>query len=717
MQPVRIGNDEVALGQRIGQGGEGEVFIVAGRDGHVVKLYKVALRASRERKVRAMVAKALAGHTDLVSFPVEIVTDRSGLFVGFSMRLVADHRPLHQLYGPKSRKQMFPAADYRFLVHAALNVARAVATVHQTGCVIGDLNHSGVLVSGSATVALIDADSFQFGPHPCIVGVPDYTPPELHGTSLASVVRTREHDHFGLAVAIFHLLMMGRHPYSGIHEGEDVGLGEAISRNLFAFSTARRTGMRPPPGSPILADLPRQVAEGFEAAFGLDPGLRPDAASWVSMLKAMATGLNQCAKVRTHFYASAADRCTWCRIAGTGVDMFPQASVFAGAPIYVGSAGLLDVEKAAAILAAIGPGATLAVPPGWSGTITSPSAKVAQARQQQLNTRLLGALILAAAGGGAFGFPDIAIVWIGLAIFGLLKLLGATVDAEPLRCVYVQADRRAHDAAAAWLRRSGADEFKSVRTEVEEWIAEYRALDATLTREMMKLKSGREARQRAAFLDRHRIRTASIAAIGPSKTSTLASFGIETAADITKRAVMAVPGFGEALTTKLLAWRAQHETKFRYDPRPNAADVQAEADLKARSNGTRARLAADIRAGIATLQAGEARLRSQALAPDPILTKALQDRAQAEHDLLSLGLPVPPSAKVIGAALQTSSQTRAAAVVGLATTPASYSNATSHPSCPKCGSAMRRRTARRGGRAGRQFWGCSRYPDCRGTRN
>ena len=38
------------------------------------------------------------------------------------------------------------------------------------------------------------------------------------------------------------------------------------------------------------------------------------------------------------------------------------------------------------------------------------------------------------------------------------------------------------------------------------------------------------------------------------------------------------------------------------------------------------------------------------------------------------------------------------------------------PSCPNCGKPMIRRTARRGANAGSQFWGCSAYPACRGTR-
>jgi len=35
--------------------------------------------------------------------------------------------------------------------------------------------------------------------------------------------------------------------------------------------------------------------------------------------------------------------------------------------------------------------------------------------------------------------------------------------------------------------------------------------------------------------------------------------------------------------------------------------------------------------------------------------------------------------------------------------------------CPKCGSKMLLKTARRGGNAGNQFFGCSRYPACKGT--
>ena len=37
------------------------------------------------------------------------------------------------------------------------------------------------------------------------------------------------------------------------------------------------------------------------------------------------------------------------------------------------------------------------------------------------------------------------------------------------------------------------------------------------------------------------------------------------------------------------------------------------------------------------------------------------------------------------------------------------------PDCPICGREMTRRTARRGRRAGADFWGCSAYPECKAT--
>ena len=37
------------------------------------------------------------------------------------------------------------------------------------------------------------------------------------------------------------------------------------------------------------------------------------------------------------------------------------------------------------------------------------------------------------------------------------------------------------------------------------------------------------------------------------------------------------------------------------------------------------------------------------------------------------------------------------------------------PRCPRCGSAMAKRVAKRGSNAGSYFWGCAMYPSCKGA--
>jgi DNA-binding helix-hairpin-helix protein with protein kinase domain len=715
MQSVNIAGKAHVLGKRIGKGGEGQVYALESVPDGAVKIYKESLRGRREPKVRAMINGALAATTDLVAFPAQIVTDLKGSFTGFMMRLVTGYQPMHELYSPKSRKLHYPKADFRFLIRAALNVARAVGKVHQTGCVIGDFNHSGVLVARDATVALIDADSFQFTingrSYPCVVGVPDFTPPELHGVDLATVTRTKAHDHFGLGVAIFQLLAMGKHPYAGRFAGADLTMSEAIAQNRFAFSLSRSAETRtiPPPGSIALNDLPAPIAQAFEAAFGLSPAARPDAAIWVSLLKDLEAGLSHCATIKTHYYPSAAGKCVWCRLAvQTGVDMFPDL-LFGDIP--TGTGGPFDVEQIWAQVRAVSLPRPDDILPKWTGTLGVHSATVAEAKRALVGRKVMGVVALIAAVMGFVVAAPLAVVWLGLGGFGLFKLFAGTVEQEPFRKAYADADQLARVTEVAFLQRIGLIELHGVRDDLDNWIAAYRQLDADLNRELARLKSTRESRQRDTFLDKFPIRRAKIAGIGPAKTSTLASFGIETATDINANAVLAVPGFGEAMTAKLIAWRRGHEAKFRYNSTPDPSDIQAENAVRSATAAKRADLQSKIRSGLAALQSGPQRLVARAQNVDQPLMHALGERAKAAHNLTLLGLPVPASTPI------TIAQKPSPATAPPAPTRTAATSSNSPLSCPRCGSPMLRRTARRGRHSGRQFWGCSRYPSCTGTRN
>jgi Skp family chaperone for outer membrane proteins len=114
---------------------------------------------------------------------------------------------------------------------------------------------------------------------------------------------------------------------------------------------------------------------------------------------------------------------------------------------------------------------------------------------------------------------------------------------------------------------------------VHELATHKQALDAFATRHRGAVKALRD-QEREAQLQRHLdqffITSEKFEGIGVVLMSTLASFGIETAADITEESVMAVPGFGPARTQTLLDWRRSKEAGFRFvagqiDPAKRAA--------------------------------------------------------------------------------------------------------------------------------------------------
>ncbi|GAO36081.1 restriction endonuclease [Sulfuricella sp. T08] len=64
--------------------------------------------------------------------------------------------------------------------------------------------------------------------------------------------------------------------------------------------------------------------------------------------------------------------------------------------------------------------------------------------------------------------------------------------------------------------------------------------------------------------------------------------------------------------------------------------------------------------------------------------------------------------------IQKVQQPQATAAIAQPAHPSSLT-ATADPSCPKCGSSMVKRTAKQGSNTGKAFWGCTTFPQCRGT--
>jgi len=311
------------LGREIGRGGEGVVYEIEGRAEQVAKVYLSPVDSQKTAKLQTMVLKRTDALTKLAAWPSDILLKAPrGRVTGLLMKKITGFRPIHELYTPKSRLQEFPRANWHFLVHVAANVSRAFALIHSFGVVIGDVNHANILVNDAGITSLIDCDSYQVLNNGqkfiCEVGVGAYTPPELQGKNLSTIVRTENHDNFGLALLIFHLLAMGRHPFAGRFLGAgEMPVERAIRECRFAFSVNNKgLQMAPPPNSLQLSDLPITIAKFFEQAFSpvAAQTARPDAHQWVTALEDLSRQLATCSRTSSHLYYKQVASCPWCRI-------------------------------------------------------------------------------------------------------------------------------------------------------------------------------------------------------------------------------------------------------------------------------------------------------------------------------------------------------------------------------------------------------------------
>jgi DNA-binding helix-hairpin-helix protein with protein kinase domain len=113
----------VTLGPEIGRGGEGAVHATEDEEG-VAKVYADAGKA-RPDKLAAMIP--MAPRMDaFAAWPRDVLRDEAtGRVVGFTMRRATGRHDIHDLYNVKSRRNNFPKADWRFLVHVGTNLCRA----------------------------------------------------------------------------------------------------------------------------------------------------------------------------------------------------------------------------------------------------------------------------------------------------------------------------------------------------------------------------------------------------------------------------------------------------------------------------------------------------------------------------------------------------------------------------------------------------------------
>jgi DNA-binding helix-hairpin-helix protein with protein kinase domain len=625
----------VRLGRQIGRtGGEGSVYSVDSQPGTVAKIYHRPPPASKAEKLRYLAQRSTPELKKCAAWPLFTISDERGQPRGFLMPAVSGQE-IHHLFGTRDRVVDFPGKNWDFLVNTARNCAVAFGIVHATGAVIGDVNEGNVLAQASGFVALIDCDSYQISngttSWTCDVGVGMWTPPELQGQNFRGLVRTTNHDLFGLALLIFKLLFMGRHPYAGVPlDGADNLLEDSIRKRLYAYSPLANTyGVRPPEFTFPVASLPAPYGPMFEKAFRLNVP-RPTAKDWVQALDSLQQTIIQCPRDRSHRFPKFLARCPWCEIAAAGGPLF-FVSVEVAVLRPVG-------DDVGAIWATIFRIQRIQLSPKAAKDFSVPPISSTPLPQNAQRTRPIF----------VFGLILYVVAFFLLANNALFLALIAALFASGMVCegrgtpefiaekqrrratlTQVERDIASVSAHLDDLIKNYDREFEVKVSELKQAYQRYSGLDQERDAEMQRLEREKRQLQLNDFLRSQLISRAKIPGIGDARKQRLLSFGVGSALDVTRD--LRIPGFGPTNMSHLLNWRWACEAQFRFDPsRPVPPMEIQRVNLKIAT--LRSDLSAKLKAGPASLTNLSAGAQGRYLQLTGQLEVAVRRRAQAQAD-------------------------------------------------------------------------------------
>jgi len=590
------------MGPEIGRGGEGSVYEVEGQPTQLAKVYhKRPLADDHVAKLQAMVSCWSSALETISSWPRALLFDPtirkpSGILI----TKMSGARPLHELYGTTNRRRHFPEVGWHHLVLAARNTAAAFHTLHSAGIVVGDVNQGNLLVDKQMCVRMIDCDSFQItnggNTYYCPVGTPHFTPPELQSQRLRDVARTVNHDRFGLAILIFHLLFVGRHPFAGRYHGPgDLSIEKAIAERRFAFSKNKAaTLVDPPPASLLLDDMPPGIAILFESAFRGEPDSRPSPMDWIGQLETLMKRRRTCKFDSVHVYPIELDECPWCRIEDAGGPAFfvPAGGVTA---ISADRLAVLD-EKILLLHEVVFPDLSerqLALP-------NMPPLRPIKDRPK-LALPDYAAAIFVATGmltliGAAFVGKLSAEPWIEMSalVAGSIFSLGlaitlifnkkarahrkTVVDHENwLDQAKINLEQRGRVVVANQGQREAS--FQRAAEDLKNELENYRTADQNLQNVLVRYREAQRSDYLRSYLIRDYARK--IRGITGSNLTMLESFSVESANDLERIRLYGIPGVDPELVMELMQWRTEVERDFKFNPEHGVTLADAGASKEA----------------------------------------------------------------------------------------------------------------------------------------
>ena len=432
---------------------------------------------------------------------------------------------------------------------------------------MGDVNHGNCVVLADGTVKLIDCDSYSVKTdkmrYACEVGVATHLAPELQGANLSEVEREDKHDNFGLAVIIFQLLFLGRHPFAGNYLGaEDKSIEECIRELRFAYGDgAEHRKVKQPPGTLSLSAVSPRIALMFERAFLTED--RPEPREWIEALGDLEENLEQCGLHPGHFYFNELAHCPWCEIeAQTGLMLFP----------FVTNSKHADGEKPFNIftvenlIASFGINENLPAKPLLPIFLPPPLPEVIEAKKESRKQLVV-----------SIGVQFFGLIFL-MMIFGVGIAFVAGVCAMIFWMVYLKAScnfnrddiinelsimREEWDRfEEKWQQKALPQSLDNDLASVRKKVADYQKFQQERLREAKAFEGVLIQREMFRHLRSISLDEAEIDGITPEQKQLLVGSGVVTAAEVSENKIRLFRDFNGEVVPKLLEWRNKIELEF-----------------------------------------------------------------------------------------------------------------------------------------------------------
>jgi len=296
---------------------------------------------------------------------------------------------------------------------------------------------------------------------------------------------------------------------------------------------------------------------------------------WVEMLDDLKNKLRTCSQESTHKFFGGLASCPWCVLERqSGVLFFiGKITTQAGQTPFNIALVWQRIESVSS------PGEAPSIDPSQFAATPKPFPKEIQTARKKAIIKKTSAVVIVIGTLAVYStYPGAFLV--GL-IIAIILLFFSGVDDSRERTIrkmdLTRAQSNWNDANHRWRREAGDSMFKEKLKELKQLKSQYESIDTEFVKEKQNLHATIRERQLNKFLDGFFISDHKIPQIGPARKATLASFGIETAADIKRSKIQGIPRFGDALTRELEQWRKSLESKFVFDSAKGIDPVDIDA--------------------------------------------------------------------------------------------------------------------------------------------